>query len=94
MTAEPGGHDVPLRSKPIPLLCGLFVGTVTLLLTLGMYWPFGWIFPSILAAVTYPWKPTRAFAVGAFAAACGAAVAAAVEYALLNPVGYRVVYQP
>jgi hypothetical protein len=47
-----------------------------LALSLVYMWPFAWIFPVLLGGATYPWARTRQFAVGAFAAACGAAVAA------------------
>jgi hypothetical protein len=76
--------DGPARYRPIPLLLGLFVGTQTLVLCFGIYWPFAWIFPAILGAATYHWTRTRQFALGAFAAACGASVAALAEFLLMT----------
>jgi hypothetical protein len=73
---EPLPDHRPLADKPIPLLAGLFAGCMTLALSAVFLWPLAWIFPSILGAATYPWARTRQFAVGSFAAACGAAVAA------------------
>ena len=69
-----------MTPRPLPLLAGLAVGTLSLVFAL---WPLplapiGWMFPATVAALTYPWQPTRAFGIGALAAACGAVVAVAV----------------
>lgn len=80
---EPVVDRLPPTDKPIPLLGGLFVGTLTIALCVGYYWPFAWILPGLLGAATYPWLRTRQFGLGAFAAACGAAVGVFTEMILI-----------
>ncbi len=68
--------------RPVPMLLGLFVGIQSLVLCFGFFWPIAWVFPAILGAVTYPRARTRQFALGSFAAACGAAVAVLTAFIL------------
>lgn len=71
------------RHRPVPLLLGLLVGTLTLALSAGYYWPLAAVFPLVLVAVTVPPKRTRTFGLGALAAACGAVVAVLTLWVLL-----------
>lgn len=73
-----------LDDRPTPMLVGLFVGIQSLALCFLYLWPIAWVFPAILGAATYPWVRTRQFALGSFAAACGAAVAALTEFILVR----------
>lgn len=72
------------RDEPILLLTGLFAGSMTLALSLVMLWPVAWIFPAILGAIAYPFVPARQFAIGAFAAAFGAAIGIFIEMILIT----------
>lgn len=79
----PVPRRIPPPDEPVLLLTGLFAGCTTLALSFVMLWPFAWIFPAILGAVTYPFVPMRQFAIGSFAAAFGAAIGALTEMVLI-----------
>lgn len=79
---KPVPRRVRPPDEPILLVTGLFAGSMALALCLVILWPIAWIFPTILGAATYPFVATRQLAIGAFAAAFGAAIGVLTEMIL------------
>lgn len=59
------------RRSPAKVLTGLLAGLVCAGLGAIVFWPGAPVLPFILGMATIPFANTKAFAVGAWAAACG-----------------------
>lgn len=68
----PPAEDLVLaRQSPIALLCGLLVGIIFAYVAGVFVWIAAPVFPLMLWLCTVGFMRTRAFSVGALAAACG-----------------------
>lgn len=59
------------RRSPAMILTGLVAGLVSAGLSAMIFWPGAPVLPFILGMATIPFAKAKAFALGAWAAACG-----------------------